>query len=387
MPTVTLRSQQLDAIDVLTQPKESVSHDRLRSAISTLSRPDLKLTQELLHSVIATLSNPKEQLDELTTVINGMFAAIIQIQAETEILRLDQVSSFIAWVRDRVEMREPGKAIGETGVGKTCASKFCQQEFKSTQENTNQLPEIPMLYIEIGDKKCTAIQFLQLILIALKKPTSGTLMQLKQRVKKFLKQYKVRVILIDEAHDLHYDALKTVRSLYDDDDLKVIPIVIGTSNRLDSLTEKEKEFGRRFYNTFFFKEFTGEKLKEILKIWGDYYIQMPDPLNTERTVSLLKYRKNIVDSSKIEIDEDLFIMLETMTLGDLGSLDKILRNAAKKLLENKLNEIYYKILKAIESEERIIKINAKTILKNTKIDTSIIKAIQGRYPRNETALN
>ncbi|WP_373545954.1 AAA family ATPase [Chamaesiphon sp.] len=377
----------MDAIDVLTQPKESVSHDRLRSAIDTLSRADLKLTQELLHSVIAALSNPKEQLDELTTVINGMFAAIIQIQAETEILKLDQVSSFIAWVRDRVEMREPGKAIGETGVGKTCACKFCQQEFKSNQENTNQLPEIPMLYIEIGDKKRTAIQFLQLILIALKKPTSGTSMQLKQRVKKFLKQYKVRAILIDEAHDLHYDALKTVRNLYDDDDLKVIPIVIGTSNRLDSLIEKDKEFKRRFSNTFFFEEFTGDKLKEILKLWGKYYIQMPDPLNTGRTVPLLKYQKNNVDSSKAEIDKELFVELETMTLGDLGSLDKILRNAAKKLLKNKLNEIYYKILKALETEERIVKINAKTILKKTKIDKSIIETIQGSYPRSDNALN
>lgn len=379
MPAITLQSKQLDAIAILSQPKESVSHEQLLSAISTLSRPDLTLTQELLQSVIAALSNPKEQLNDLTLVINGMFAAITQISSETEILKLDQVSSFISWVRERVEMKEPGKAVGEAGVGKTCASRFCEQELQPTEDNRNQLPEIPVLYVAIDEKRRTPAQFLQLILIALKKPTSGTLSQLKQRVKKFLKQFKVRIILIDEAHDLHFDALKTVRNLYDDEDLKIIPIVIGTSNRLDSLIEKDEQFKRRFSNTFFFEEFTGEKLEKILEIWGDFFIQMPDPLNPGKTISLLK-------SSRGKINKDLARILETMTFGDLGLLDKILRNAARILLKNKLREIYQKTLKAIETEERILEINSETILRNTKIDKSIIKTLEGSYPRNETAL-
>lgn len=324
MPAITLQSKQLDAIAVLSQPRESVSRDQLLSAIFTLSRPDLTLTQELLQSVIAALSNPKEQLDELTAVINGMFAAITQISSETEILRLDQVSRFISWVRERVEMKEPGKAVGEAGVGKTCASKFCEQEFKPIEKYTNQLPEIPLLYIVIDEKKRTPVQFLQLILIALKKPISGTLTQLKQRVKQALKKHKVRVILIDEAHDLHFDTLKTVRSLYDDGDLNIIPIVIGTSNRLDSLTMKDEQFCRRFTNTFNFESSAGEKFKGILKIWGDFFIQMRDPLNPQKIIPLLKFNGK-------EIDPNLVNTLESITLGDLGLLDKILRNAASTL--------------------------------------------------------
>jgi len=372
MSAITLQSKQLAAIAVLSQPKESVSRDQLLSAISTLSRPDITLTQELFQSIIAALSNPKGQLDDLTLVINGMFAAITQISSETEILKLDQVSRFISWVRERVEMKEPGTAVGEAGVGKTCASKFCQQQFKPTEDNRNQLPEIPVLYIALDEKRRTPAQFLQLILIALKKPISGTSSQLKQRVKKALKQYKVQVILIDEAHDLHFDSLKTVRNLYDDDDLKIIPIVIGTSNRLDSLIEKDEQFKRRFSNTFSFEATTGEKLEKILAIWGDFFIQMPDPLNPGRTISLLK-------SSKGRIDSDLTRTLENKTFGDLGLLDKILRNAARTLLKNKLLEIYQKILKAIETEERIFKISAKTILKTTRIDKSVIESVQGNY--------
>lgn len=79
MPVTALRPQQLDAIAVLSQPKESVSREQLLFAIAALSRPDLTLTQELILSVIAGLSNPKEQLDDLVAVINGMFAAIVQI--------------------------------------------------------------------------------------------------------------------------------------------------------------------------------------------------------------------------------------------------------------------------------------------------------------------
>ncbi len=106
MPAISLQSLQLDAIAILSQPKESVSREQLLSATTTLSRPDLILTQELLLSVIAALSNPKEQLDDLVAVINGMFIAITQISSETEILKLDQVSRFISWVQERVEMKE-----------------------------------------------------------------------------------------------------------------------------------------------------------------------------------------------------------------------------------------------------------------------------------------
>lgn len=377
-----LQTQLLDALAVLSQPKESVSREQVLSAIDTLSRPDLTLTQELLLAVIAALANPKEQLDDLVAVVNEMFAAIIRISSETEILKLDQVSRFISWVQDRLEVNKPGIAVGEAGVGKTCACKFCVKEFEPIQQQANQLPKMPVLYIAIDEKKRTPVQFLQLILIQLKKPTSGTLNQLKQRVKKFLRQYKVEVILIDEAHDLHFDTLKTVRSFFDDDDLKIIPIVIGTSNRLDSLIEKDEQFRRRFRNTFVFEEFSGEEFKKVLKIWGDCFIQIRDPMNPDsgRRVPLLK-------SSKKGIDGNLAKVLEDMTSGDLGLLDQILKHAARQLLKNKIHSIYQKILKALKAEDRLLEINAKTILKNTKIDKSLIQSLRGSYFQGETSLS
>ena len=385
---VSVQDQLLAAITTLSQPKEAVSQEQWQAAIDVLSNPKISPTQELLLLVIAALSNPKEQVDDLVAVVKEMFATIAWLtKSEPDILRLDQVSRFIAWVKRRLLLKKPGKAIGETGLGKTCACHACLEEFEPIQIQANQALEIPILYIQIDSNRCAPGRVLQLILIALKKPTSGNVNQLKQRVKKFLKQYKVQAILVDEAHCLHFDALKTVRDLYDDKELKVIPIFIGTSNRLDALLEKDEQVGDRSSNTFIFEELSGDKFKEILGIWGEKIIKMQDPLSSKNDSGLTSKKRIIplLKTGKQGIDTSLAFILEEMTSGQLRLLDDILRDAAVKLLETKLVEIYNLVLQALSTDNKTLSIDAKKILRQTRLDKPFLQTMKGEYLRGKAS--
>ncbi|MBW4420724.1 MAG: ATP-binding protein [Myxacorys californica WJT36-NPBG1] len=381
-----MQNQLLDAIATLSQPKESVPQEKLLSALDALSKPKV-LSQDLLLSVIAALSNPQEQLDDLSAIAKEMFAAIACIaEPEPSVLRLDQVSRFIDWIRGRLKLKKLGKAIGETGLGKTCACHACLEEFKPIQ-HPNQPSERPFVYVQIDENRCAPGKFLQLILIALGKPTSGSIHQLKQRVKKFFKQYKVQILLVDEAHCLHFDALKTVRSFYDDKDLRVVPILIGTSNRLDTLLEKDEQVGDRFTNTFVFEELVGDRFREVVKIWAEKIIKMNDPLDS-KNYSKSGGKKRIIPLLKTGregINKELASNLEEMTSGELRLLDDILRDAAVKLLEKKLSEIYDLVLQALKTDSRVLNFDAKKILRETKIDKPFLQSMRGEYIRGRSA--
>ncbi|MBW4692604.1 MAG: ATP-binding protein [Lyngbya sp. HA4199-MV5] len=380
-----MQNQLSEGIATLSQAKESVPQEKLLPALDILSQPKA-LTQDLLLSLIAALSNPQEQVDDLIAIAKEMFAAMACIaEPEPNILRLDQVSSFIDWIQGRLKLRKPGKAIGETGLGKTCACHACLEEFEPVQ-HPNQPSERPFVYVQIDENRCAPGRFLQLILIALRKPTSGNLHQLKQRVKKFFKQYKVQILLVDEAHCLHFDALKTARSFYDDKDLGVIPILIGTSNRLDTLMEKDEQVNNRFANTFVFEELAGDKFSGVVKIWGEKIIRMQDPLiskdpskagGKKRIISLLK-------TGKAGINKDLASTLEEMTSGELRLLDNILRDAAVRLLEKKLGEIYSLVLQALKTDSKVLAFDAKKILKEIRIDKSFLQSMKGEYLRGRS---
>jgi len=335
------------------------------------------LLEEQLLSAIMSLSNPKEQLDELIAVVREMFATIARLtEPEPNILRLDQVESFITWVKRRFKLKKPGKAIGDTGLGKTCACLACLDEFGVVRQ-ANQIPEIPVLYIQIDTNACNTAKFFDAILTALKqKAKGGTKSQLQQRAWKFLKQCKVQMIIIDEAHCLHYSVLKDVRHLYDDRELRIIPILIGTSSRLDALVEKDEQVRDRFANTFIFEELLGDKFKKTLETWKTSIIKMQDPLNPnnpKRIIPLLRINDAVVSE------------LEKMAGGELRLLDNILRDAAVRLLEDKLRDIDQAVLQALKTDEKVLDFNVKKILRETKIDKQLLESMRGEYWRGQSA--
>ena len=108
-----------------------------------------------------------------------------------DILQLEQVKRFGTWVEDRRKLHESGRAVGNTGLGKTSAAMFYTYRNRASSQ-PNQSPTVPVLYIEIRGSSCSPILLFETILRTLKhKATGGNENQLRKRAWDKLRQCKV----------------------------------------------------------------------------------------------------------------------------------------------------------------------------------------------------
>jgi hypothetical protein len=162
--------------------------------------------------------------------------------------------------------------------------------------------------------------------------------------------------------------------------------LIGTSNRLDTLMEKDEQVNNRFANTFVFEELVGDKFSGIVKIWGEKIIRMQGPL-VAKDLSKVDGKEKIIPLIKTGregINKDLASTLEEMTSGELRLLDNILRDAAVRLLEKKISEICSLVLQALKTDSKVLAFDAKKILKETRIDKSFLQSMKGEYLRGRS---
>lgn len=250
-----------------------------------------------------------------------------------DILRLEQVKRFGVWLDDRRKLHQPGRAVGNTGLGKTSAALlYTCDNLASSQPN--QSPTVPVLYIEIRGSSCSPILLFEMILKALKhKATGGNENQLRKRAWDKLRQCKVEVLIIDEAHRLQFKALPDVTDLHKE--LKILPILIGTSSRLDTLLSKDEQVASRFACYFNFEELAGSNFRKTVKIWEEQVLLLPEPSN-------------------LAINDEIITLLQEKTGGQLRLLDQILRNAAIKAVENGLKKIDKALLDSIEGDYSLV---------------------------------
>jgi hypothetical protein len=97
----------------------------------------------------------------------------------------------------------------------------------------------------------------------------------------------------------------------------------------------------------------------------------------KRIIPLLK-------TGRAGINKDLASTLEEMTSGELRLLDNILRDAAVRLLEKKIGEIYSLVLQALKTDSKVLAFDAKKILKETRIDKSFLQSMKGEYLRGRS---
>lgn len=246
-----------------------------------------------------------------------------------DILQLEQVKRFSTWLDDRRKLGEPGRAVGNTGLGKTSAAIF--YTFRNRASNqSHQSPTVPVLYLEIRGGSCSPSLLFELILKTLKhKATGGNENQLRKRAWDKLKQCKVEVIIIDEAHRLQFKTLPDVTDL--EKELKLLPILIGTSSRLDTLLSKDEQVISRFASCFNFEELAGNNFRKTVKIWEQEILRLPEPSN-------------------MATNDAIITLLQEKTSGQLRLLDRILRNAAIKALESGVKKIDKAVLDSVEGD-------------------------------------
>lgn len=250
-----------------------------------------------------------------------------------DILQLEQVKRFGMWVNDRRKLNEPGRAVGNTGLGKTSAAMFYTYRNRASSQ-PNQSPTVPVLYIEIRGSSCSPILLFETILKTLKhKATGGNENQLRKRAWDKLRQCKVELIIIDEAHRLQFKALPDVTDLHKE--LNILPILIGTSSRLDTLLSKDEQVASRVACYFNFEEVAGDNFRKTVKIWEQEILKLPN-------------------HSNLATNDEIITLLQEKTSGQLRLLDQILRNAAIKALETGSQKIDKVLLDSIEGDYSLV---------------------------------
>ncbi|WP_427158562.1 TniB family NTP-binding protein [Aliinostoc sp. HNIBRCY26] len=252
---------------------------------------------------------------------------------QPDILNLEQVKRFSAWLDERRKLRKPGRAVGESGLGKTTASLFYTYQNRAAKI-PNQNPVAPVLYVELIGSSCSPSLLFKTIIETLKfKAKGGTEHQLRERAWYLIKQCKVEMLIIDEAHRLQFKTLTDVTDL--SDKVKIIPILVGTSSRLDALISKNEQVGGRFAAYFSFETLIGANFTKTVKIWEQQILKLPEP-------------SNLADN------QEIITILQAKTAGQIRLLDQILRDAAVKALESGVNKIDKSLLNSIEGDYSLV---------------------------------
>ncbi|MCC5657153.1 TniB family NTP-binding protein [Nostoc sp. XA010] len=254
-----------------------------------------------------------------------------EIQAEIQrlsrqpYLEVDQVKRCHAWMYELVISRMTGLLVGESRCGKTVTCKAFAHRYNKLRQAKGQRMK-PVVYIQVG-KNCGSRDFFIKILKALNKPSNGTISDLRERTLDSLAIHQVEMLIIDEANHLKLETFSDVRHIYDDDELKLSVLLVGTTSRLLAIVQRDEQVVNRFLEQFELDKLKEKQFMEMVQIWERDVLRLPE-------------------ESKLASENNLKL-LKKVTKQLIGRLDMILRKAAirslmkghKKVDENVLKEV------------------------------------------------
>jgi hypothetical protein len=241
-------------------------------------------------------------------------------------LELKRVKHCHAWMYELLISRMTGLLLGESRSGKTITCKAfarrCNEQAKTKGKRVK-----PVVYIQIP-KGCGARDLFIKILKALgHRATSGTITDLRERTLDTLELFQVMMLIIDEANHLKFETFSEVRHIYDDDNLRLSVLLVGTTNRLKTVVERDEQVDNRFLERYELDKLDDKEFQQIVEIWVKNVLKMPEASNLAKgkTLSLLK----------------------KTTKKLIGRLDMILRKAAIRSLLKGHKTIDEKVLEEV----------------------------------------
>lgn len=159
--------------------------------------------------------------------------------------------------------------------------------------------------------------------------TNGTISDLRARVYRLLQACQVEMIILDEAHRFRPKTFSAIRDIFA---LLGISVVLVGTDHLDAVVRRDEQVYNRFMACHRFYRFDSQTLEDTTAIWEAYVLKLPQPSNLTRS-----------DMQKI---------LGATTRGYLGALDEILRNAARRALQDGRSHIDTALLSQVAFEYR-----------------------------------
>ncbi|MCT7984517.1 TniB family NTP-binding protein [Laspinema sp. A4] len=227
------------------------------------------------------------------------------------------------WLDFQRLSKQPGRIVAPPRTGKSISCDVYKLLNKPHRANGRQRV-IPVLYLQVPGN-CSPGELLTLILEQLNYGAStGTTTALRQRVLRVLKEYKVEMLIIDEANFLKLNTFSEIARIYD---LVRLSIILVGTDELDSLIKRNEYVHDRFIECYRFGILSRQEFRDLVQVWEEEIIQLPVPSNLTQEQTLMK--------------------LYEKTGGKIGLLDRVMRKAgllalkqgAKKIDKEILNEV------------------------------------------------
>ncbi len=259
-----------------------------------------------------------------------------EIQAEIErlsrkpYLELNRVKNCHSWMYELLMSKSTGLLVGESRSGKTVTCKSFTERYNKFKPSKGKRIK-PVVYIQIP-VNCGSREFFIKILKILNKPTNGNISDLRERTLDALALHQVEMLIVDEANHLEQKTFSDLRHVYDEDELNLAVLLVGTTNRLHAVIKRDEQVENRFLEEYELDRLDDKEFKQMVVIWERDVLQLPEPSDLAKGKT--------------------FTTLKTVTKKLIGRLDMILRKAAIRSLRQGHQKVDSEILKQVMSSTK-----------------------------------
>ncbi len=259
-----------------------------------------------------------------------------EIQAEIDrlsrqpYLELNRVKNCHSWMYELLMSKSTGLLVGASRSGKTVTCKSFAERYNKFKLGKGKRIK-PVVYIQIP-VSCGSRDFFIKILKVLNKPTNGSVSDLRERTLDAVAIHQVEMLIVDEANHLEQKTFSDLRHVYDEDELNLAVLLVGTTHRLQAVVKRDEQVVNRFLEEYELDRLDDKEFKQMVGIWERDVLRLPEPSN------LVKGKT--------------FMTLKTATNKLIGRLDMILRKAAIRSLLGDHQKVDPDILKQVISSTK-----------------------------------
>ena len=260
-----------------------------------------------------------------------------EIQAEIDrlsrqpYLELNRVKNCHSWMYELLISRSTGILVGASRCGKTVTCKSFAERYNKYKSGKGRRIK-PVVYIQIP-VSCGSRDFFIKILKVLNKPTNGSVSDLRERTLDGLAIHQVEMLIVDEANHLEQKTFSDLRHVYDEDELNLSVLLVGTTHRLQAVVRNDEQVVNRFLEQYELDLIDDREFKQIVGIWERDVLRLPEPSNLAKGNTL--------------------VTLRTATKKLIGRLDMILRKAAIRSLLQDHRKVDLDILKQVMASMKL----------------------------------
>jgi len=245
-------------------------------------------------------------------------AEINHIANSNPYITTERNSDLYKWLDEQKKSKVCGLVLEDKGSD---LSRACYHYFSHSVPQRENLISVPLKVLYVRTSQPGGANHIHIdILNALNRPlNSGTLRDLRMRVKGILKAYQVQSLIVDDAHVLKRKAMVELIKIYEE--LK-IPVVMSGVYDLEERLSRSK--GYEHINNMFlavhnYRTLTQDEVASVVAAWE------------EEVLGLWDEKLNLAD------DEEIISRLYTLSIGLVEPLYGYLKKIAIAHLENTLN--------------------------------------------------